>query len=228
MEHNKGIVKPKPFFKKNINLKPSNSMKKLTLIMILCSFVLTGNLSAQIKVNSSGYVGINNTNPTYRLDVVGTVKMTNNSNSAAFDGYAFYPSVGTPTLGTYSYPWYQLYAAQAYFFSDPVIMSDINLKTNIKNITSVKDKVQLLRPVTYNFKSDNNMYKYQTYNNLQYGFIAQEVEEIFPDLVIKMEDGNLAVRYTGLVPVLIQALKEQQSEIDALTKRVSDLESKVK
>jgi hypothetical protein len=43
-----------------------------------------------------------------------------------------------------------------------------------------------------------------------------------------MEDGNLAVRYTGLVPVLIQAIKEQQEELDALMKRISDLESKVK
>jgi hypothetical protein len=107
-------------------------------------------------------------------------------------------------------------------------MSDINLKTNIENITSVLEKIKLLRPVTYNFSTDNVLYKHQTYNNLQYGFIAQEVEEIFPDLVIKMEDGNLAVRYTGLVPVLIQAIKEQQEELDALMKRISDLESKVK
>jgi len=112
-------------------------MKRLLLPMVLCSFVLVANLSAQIKVNSSGYVGINNTNPTYRFDVIGTVRLTNNSKSASFDGFAFYPSAGTPTLGTYSQPWYQFYAAQAYFFSDPVIMSDINLKTNIENITSV-------------------------------------------------------------------------------------------
>ncbi len=203
-------------------------MKKLILPVVLCSLILVTDLAAQIKVNSSGYVGINNTNPTYRLDVIGTVKMTNNSKSAAFDGFAFYPSAGTPTLGTYSQPWYQFYAAQAYFFSDPVIMSDINLKTNIENITSVLEKIKQLRPVTYNFSTDNVLYKHQTYNNLQYGFIAQEVEEIFPDLVIKMEDGNLAVRYTGLVPVLIQAIKEQQEELDALMKRISDLESKVK
>ena len=61
-------------------------MKKFTLILILCFVVLTGNLSAQIKVNSSGYVGINNTNPAYRLDVAGTVKMAYNSNTILFDG----------------------------------------------------------------------------------------------------------------------------------------------
>ena len=202
-------------------------MKKFTLILILCFVVLTGNLSAQIKVNSSGYVGINNTNPAYRLDVAGTVKMAYNSNTILFDGSALYPNVGYPTLGTSGSSWYQLYAIQAYFYYDPIIMSDANLKTNISNITSVKDKVKLLRPVTYNLSTDNEFLKDKPVNNLQYGFIAQEMQELFPDLVIKRDDGTLGIRYNGLIPVLVQTIKEQQTEIDDLTKRISDLEKKV-
>ena len=117
-------------------------MKRLLLPMVLCSFVLVANLSAQIKVNSSGYVGINNTNPTYRLDVAGTVKMAYNSKTILFDGSAFFANVGYPTLGTSGSPWYQFYAAQAYLYQDPIIISDINLKKNITNITSVKDLCQ--------------------------------------------------------------------------------------
>ena len=54
--------------------------------------------------------------------------------------------------------------------------------------------------------------------------IFQRTQEVFPDLAIKKGDGTLGVRYSGLIPVLVQVLKEQQAEIEALTKRISDLE----
>ena len=203
-------------------------MKKYTLTTVLCSIVLTTTLNAQLKVNSSGYVGINNTNPTYRLDIAGTVKMNYNYTSVVFDGNSLYPLSGYPSLGTYGCYWDELYAFQAYFYYDPVIMSDQTLKANITDLTTVKEKLRLLRPVSYNLTTGNELPENSTLNNLQYGFVAQELQEIFPDLVIKRKDGILGVRYTGLVPLLVQALKEQQDQIDALTKRITDLEKATK
>ena len=204
------------------------TMKKSIFILVLCVNAMISNLNAQIKVNSSGYVGINNTNPAYRLDVDGTFRLSCNYTSVLFDGYALYPNNGYPSIGTYGSYWEELYAYQAYFYYDPVIMSDLNLKTNISNLTAVKDKLRLLRPVSYNLKSDSLSQKGKTLNNLQYGFVAQELQEVFPDLIIKRDDGILGVRYTGLVPLLVQALKEQQDQIDALNKRISVLEMAVK
>jgi len=189
---------------------------------------MISNLNAQIKVNSSGYVGINNSNPSYRLDVNGTVKLSCNYASILFDGFALYSNSGGLSIGTSGCSWEELYAYQAYFYYDPVIMSDFKLKTNISNLTSVKDKLRLLRPVSYNFNPDSLSQKGKTLNNLQYGFLAHELQDIFPDLVIKRGDGVLGVRYTGLVPLLVQALKEQQDQIDTLTKRISVLEMAVK
>jgi Tfp pilus assembly protein PilN len=48
------------------------------------------------------------------------------------------------------------------------------------------------------------------------GVLAQEIKEVFPELVSEDDNEMLAVNYQGLVPVLINALKEQQSEIDEL------------
>jgi hypothetical protein len=62
-------------------------------------------------------------------------------------------------------------------------------------------------------------------SDFQFGFIAQEIQEVFPDMVTRRDDGVLGIRYTELIPVLVQAIKEQQEEIDALTKRISDLEN---
>ena len=52
------------------------------------------------------------------------------------------------------------------------------------------------------------------------GVLAQDIKEVFPELVSKDDNEMLAVNYQGLVPVLINALKEQQSEIDELKKMV--------
>ena len=55
------------------------------------------------------------------------------------------------------------------------------------------------------------------------GVLAQEIQEVFPELVTKDGDEMLAVNYQGLVPVLINGLKEQQKEIDELKEVVQKL-----
>jgi hypothetical protein len=205
--------------------KNTNPMKKNTLFLVLCFIMLTSSLIAQIKVNSSGNVGINNTNPAYRLDVSGTVKMATGGYSILYSGASFYPNAGSMDLGASGYYWFRLYATTAFFTNQPVIMSDENFKSNITNLTIMKDKLKLLRPVSYNLKTDvKGITTDPNISNLQYGFVAQELQGIFPDMVTKREDGVLGVRYTELIPVLVQALKEQQEEIDALSKRISELE----
>ena len=55
------------------------------------------------------------------------------------------------------------------------------------------------------------------------GFIAQEVEKVFPQLVNTNEKGVKTVSYTNMIPVLLQAVKEQQQQIDELKKTVEAL-----
>ena len=206
-------------------------MKRITLILILCLIAFTFKISAQIKVNSSGYVGINNTNPTYRLDVNGDLKLVTSGGKNFFmSGSSFYanPSYNAD-LGSTSNMWYRIYATYAYLTYNPVIGSDSKIKSNIKDLTPVKDKIKLLRPVTYNLKSDLPFFQVDKSNNvLQYGFIAEELQSVFPEIVTTWGKDLLGIRYTDLIPVLVQAIKDQQTEIDALTKRVTDLESKIK
>lgn len=63
----------------------------------------------------------------------------------------------------------------------------------------------------------------------QFGFIAQEIQQVFPALVFEDENGYLSVDYAGIIPVLIEALKEQQVIInkqkEELLKALNDLES---
>lgn len=185
-------------------------------------------MAQAIKINSSGYVGINNASPTYRLDVNGTVRFINNSLSISWDGTSLGPLNSGVNLGTNTIRWYYFYTTYGYFTYAPITQSDLNLKTDIVDLTDMNDKIQKLRPVSYKLKSDVPGFEIDKANNsTQFGFIAQELKVIFPDMV-KENNGLLGISYTELIPVLVQALKEQQAEINALNERIKTLESTVK
>ena len=64
-------------------------------------------------------------------------------------------------------------------------------------------------------------------NSRQIGIIAQEVETVFPELVGTGADGYKTFAYDRLGPILIEAIKEQQKEIDSLKSDVSNLKKEI-
>lgn len=103
---------------------------------------------------------------------------------------------------------------------DWITASDRNLKKNIKKISDGQlAKINSLKPSQYNYKSQRN-------NEIQYGFIAQELQEIYPLLVTTMIEGNLGVNYEELIPILTKGIQEQQEIISELQEKNKALESK--
>lgn len=102
------------------------------------------------------------------------------------------------------------------------VSSDARLKTDIRNIDrSLSDKIMDLRPVSYKFNAEDTVhYAYpKDAKELQashYGLIAQEVQEIFPDVVYDSGDGYLSINYIELIPMLIQTVQKQQQQIEEL------------
>jgi hypothetical protein len=92
--------------------------------------------------------------------------------------------------------------------------SDESLKENVKIIENALDKVVGLRGVEFDYKETGDH---------SIGLIAQEVEEVLPDLVYESEDGIKSVAYQNIVAVLIEAVKEQQVQIDALKSEIRSL-----
>jgi hypothetical protein len=58
------------------------------------------------------------------------------------------------------------------------------------------------------------------YQQMQIGLLAQDLQKVYPDLVIADNEGTLGINYAGLVAVLVAAVKEQQAEIDAMKKQI--------
>lgn len=98
---------------------------------------------------------------------------------------------------------------------DIVAFSDQSVKENIRPIENVIERVQKSRGVLYDRIDSGNK------DNI--GFIAQELEVAFPELVTTNEDGTKAVKYQNAVAVMFEAIKEQQKQIDELKELVNKL-----
>ena len=103
--------------------------------------------------------------------------------------------------------------------------SDIRLKTNIEYIENAVDKVVKLSGFTYNFNEKGSELGFDS--SVRYsGVSAQEVQEVLPEAVFPapISDKYLTVQYDKLVPLLIEAIKEQQETITNLQNRLEILE----
>ena len=107
-------------------------------------------------------------------------------------------------------------------------VSDERLKENIKVIENPIEKIKDLKGVTFTYKKDGEK---------STGLIAQDLEKVLPEAVYTSEtiaderedeesEEHLAIRYGNTVGLLVEAIKEQQEQIETLTAKVKELEDK--
>jgi len=100
--------------------------------------------------------------------------------------------------------------------------SDSTLKKNIQPIQNALSDIKKINAISYDWKDTNTRS-----NKNQIGFLAQEVEQVYPQLASTDKDGKKAVSYTHMVPVLLEAIKEQQTEMNTMKSRIDQLEAMV-
>jgi hypothetical protein len=189
-------------------------------------------------VNSNGYVGINKSNPAYNLDWFGTGRYWATWGQLIFDSSGYN---GVATIHPYE-DWIGCLGRSDKRFNilyvDHVITravtytSDETLKTNIRNLNGSLNDVLKIRGVKYDFKSDffkvdNPKIQKELEENTknEIGFLAQEIIEVFPEMVFLDSTNNqYSVDYIQLIPVLVEAIKEQQDIIDDLVARIETME----
>ena len=99
--------------------------------------------------------------------------------------------------------------------------SDIRFKENIKPIENALDKISKISGNTYDWKEENKIE--HGYEGNDVGVIAQEIEAVLPQLVQNRDNGYKAVKYDKLVALLIEGIKEQQTQIHSLTLEIEKL-----
>jgi hypothetical protein len=153
--------------------------------------------------------------------------------SYAFGGSSTYGVFGLGSGGTTNYAGY--FSGNLNYTGLLTNVSDRKFKRNIEPLTGAIDKILLLNPKTYFFKTDEYSHMNMP-GGKQFGLIAQEVAEVFPELVVDgvhpaQEDENgkvvseevkfKSMNYSGLTPIIIQAIKEQQQQIEELKKLIA-------
>ncbi len=112
-------------------------------------------------------------------------------------------------------------------------VSDLKFKKNIQPMTNSLSKILKLEPKTFEMRTEE--YEIMNFNEgKQFGFIAQDLQQIFPELVTHgvhpgAEKGKdieyLGVDYISMIPVLVQAIQEQQKIIEAQQQQIDELRS---
>jgi hypothetical protein len=134
---------------------------------------------------------------------------------------------GDVELGPVSVPGHRLFVSGTSYCTGGWQTSDRRFKRDVEDIDDALSKVLGLRGVSFLWKTD----EYDTKgfpDGRHYGVIAQEVEEILPEVVGGVPGGERTVAYSEIIPVLIEAVKAQHFEIEALRAELAELKSTVK
>lgn len=103
------------------------------------------------------------------------------------------------------------------------IVSDKRYKKNISNLLNSTKIITALQGRTYEL--DQTILKNATFKKgLTFGFIAQEFQKVLPELVEEDKNGFLSINYDGVIPILVEAFKEKDKEIQDLKSRLERLE----
>ena len=169
------------------------------------------NGNTHVRVLNNGKVGISLTSPSYLLHVGGQAKI----NTAL--GVGVNPTATTGRIDA---------SNDVVAFST----SDKRLKENIISISNPLSKIEKISGVEFDWKplTEEEKETVHGFEGHDVGVIAQEVEEVLPEVVTERDNGYKAVKYEKIVPLLIEGIKELKSENDTLRKELEDIKKIVK
>ena len=103
-------------------------------------------------------------------------------------------------------------------------VSDARLKRNVQPFPPVLDKLIQLQPVSFDWKTDQYPERHFG-KGRSHGLIAQDVEQVFPELVSEDEQGFKRVNYSELPHLMLQAIRELKADNDRLQKQATSHEA---
>lgn len=192
--------------------------------------------SNALTILRNGNIGIGTVNPHTTLQFANTISnrkivLWENANTE-FDIYGFGVNGGTlrynvPPASNHTFfagniPLFVLYGSgNATLLGTLSQLSDARLKKDISPLTNNLSRLLQLNGYTYYWKDENKS------NQQQVGLLAQEVQQLYPQLVHTEKDGTLSVNYSGLTPVLIEAAKELNKKTETLQQRMEQQQQQI-
>ena len=148
-----------------------------------------------------------------------------------------YGVIGTASGGTTNYA---VYASGDLAYTGSLInASDAKLKENVASLSGTLSRIMQVKSRMYDYRSGTEFSSMSLSSGKHYGFVAQELEEVFPELVVDVvhpgddpankvrgpEIHYKGVKYMEMVPILVKAIQEQQQMIDKQQKEIDELKA---
>lgn len=202
-------------------------MKKLTILSLIFFFALIANLSVEAQeievTNDRVYMRSLNSIGTLFFYPEGNLCLatgnsdafTINVNNANARGIIIRNNWASPAA-------FEVYGSGLVKANNVVLTSDADEKEQIEALGSQIEKIKKLKAVTYQWKNkEANGYK------TNYGLLAQDLEKVYPDMVFRSDTGGLGIYYIELIPVMLEAMQEQQAIIEKQEKQLLDIEQRL-
>ena len=223
-------------------------LKKYILLMVVLVIISSFEIKSQVKVTNNGYVGIGmgTTTPNCHFQVgnndtynsrrtslgaelricrynsswdMGIFKARDNTSTVI--GLRFRPQDNRNIVNAM----HKYSDGDIVYYQRLIQSSDIRLTENIRNVQKNEiDSLYKLSAIEYNLKPCDTIevasHELTATKKIMYGFIAQEMKEILPDFVYDNGSDYLSINYISLIPLLVEALKEQQKQIEDLKDKI--------
>ncbi|OFY93752.1 MAG: hypothetical protein A3K10_10355 [Bacteroidetes bacterium RIFCSPLOWO2_12_FULL_31_6] len=188
-------------------------MKTKYFLILGLALTLHQVVFSQLKVTNQGFVGCGTNTPWERLHVAnGSAIIANNGRSLRlypWSGVFVGSNYGGVSFWEKDYKWNHVVASSFYTVSDEI------LKTAIQEIENPILLLKNLEGVYFKYKNDSVIAPFELKDEFNYGFIAQEVENVIPEIVKETDLGVKAVDYIAIIPILVEGFKQQQLMIEA-------------
>ena len=179
-----------------------------------------------------GYITFGKNNRTNKYVGIGELGKTETSKLWLFGSGGIYLTNGSTDTIAY----FDKKRARQFVFNYDVkakgvlLYSDSRLKKNVASIDGLSESLSEITPVSYTLvepaekaSDGKSAVKAKETDRVRYGFVAQEIQEIFPDLVAVDEEGYLAVDYIGFIPILVDAVRNLQGKVESQEQLIEDL-----
>lgn len=230
---NVGIGTPTPAAKLHVvstTNNPTAEIENLLVTSYPIALKVTSALNAGPFFNTAVY-GQASSTANYNFGVEGIANGTGTSIN-----YGIY---GQAALGSTNYAGY--YGGDLAYTGSLVHASDGKFKENVRNFSGALSQIMSLTPRTFDYKSGPEYKRFSFSPGKHFGFVAQEVESVIPELVVTAvqpperntegHPGGEPVQYKALksiemIPILVAAMQEQQKLIEDLRREVAELKKK--
>ncbi len=204
-------------------------MSYRNILLVLSLLMISQWGYSQLKVSPDGHVGIGINNPKTRLHVYGEALI--DSHTLPWQS-AFQTRVYNKNTSAYSL-WNGYSESEVFFVNGEgwswsgqgaYIATDSSLLQNRSKIHSPLESVMKLNGIRFIYSDGKG---HNSSNNYRLGLVAQELEQVVPEAVKIMPDSLMSVSYSDLVPLLVEAMKEQQNQISELQMALNEQEVEI-